>query len=103
MPQGGAPIALIVSIEGWKAMETAERCTRPWTEGLLERIKGEYREMPGLCLTPAQAARLWNLDPALASAALSRLANTGYLRRRIDGAYALSDGSRRACVRFLNP
>lgn len=84
-------------------METAEQRARPWTEGLLERIKGAYCEMPGLCLTPAQAARLWSLDAGLASAALSRLADTGYLRRQIDGAYALTDGSRRACVWFLDP
>ena len=84
-------------------METAQRSTRHRTEGLLDRIKVEYCEMPGLCLTPAQAARLWHVDTALASAALRRLAETGYLRRRFDGAYALTDGSRRACVWFLDP
>jgi hypothetical protein len=28
----------------------------------LRRVKGEYLEMPGLRLTPAQAQRLWGLD-----------------------------------------
>lgn len=84
-------------------METPECSARHRTEELLDRIKGEYCEMPGLCLTLAQAARLWNVDAARASTALRRLAETGYLRRRIDGAYTLSDGSRRACVWFLDP
>ena len=103
MARGGESFAFTVSMEGRKAMGAAERCAHPWTEGLLERITGEYCEMPGLCLTPAQAARLWNLDAAIASAALSRLTETGYLRRRSDGAYALTDGSRRACVWFMDP
>jgi hypothetical protein len=30
---------------------------------LLARIRAEYRDMPGLCLTAAQAARLWDLTP----------------------------------------
>jgi hypothetical protein len=30
--------------------------------GLASRIRGEYREMPGLRLTTAQAARLWQID-----------------------------------------
>jgi hypothetical protein len=84
-------------------METST-CSAPHrTEELLERIKGEYCEMPGLCLTPAQAARLWSVDTARALTALQRLAETGYLRRRIDGAYTLSAGSHRACVWFVDP
>ena len=31
---------------------------------LLQRIHGEYMEMPGLRLTIAQACRLWNVDAA---------------------------------------
>jgi hypothetical protein len=29
---------------------------------LLNRVRGEYAEMPGLTLTLAQAQRLWGLD-----------------------------------------
>ena len=29
---------------------------------VLQRIQGEYLEMPGLRLTPAQAQRLWGLE-----------------------------------------
>ena len=31
---------------------------------ILERVRGEFNEMPGLRLTPEQAARLWDLDRA---------------------------------------
>ena len=31
-------------------------------EDVLQRIQGEFVEMPGLCLTAAQAQRLWGLD-----------------------------------------
>jgi hypothetical protein len=30
--------------------------------GLVERVLGEYREMPGLALTMNQAQRLWGCD-----------------------------------------
>ena len=32
------------------------------TSRLLERVRSEYLEMPGLTLTAAQARRLWNMD-----------------------------------------
>ena len=30
---------------------------------LVERVRGEFNEMPGMQLTEAQAARLWGLEP----------------------------------------
>ena len=32
------------------------------TNSITERVRGEFREMPGLTLTVAQAGRLWSLD-----------------------------------------
>jgi hypothetical protein len=58
---------------------------------MLQRIRGEFREMPGLKLTIAQAARLWHLDPASSREFLDALVVDGILRRR-DGVYlAASD------------
>ena len=34
----------------------------PIDAGLVERVLGEYREMPGLALTIDQARRLWGCD-----------------------------------------
>jgi hypothetical protein len=46
---------------------------------LLARIRAEYREMPGLCLTPAQAARLWGLTPGACAEVLQALVADGTL------------------------
>lgn len=57
-------------------------------EDLLQRVRGEYLEMPGLQLTRAQAARLWGLGPDLASALLTALVDADFLVRTSDGRYA---------------
>ena len=54
---------------------------------VLTRIRGEYREMPGLGLTLAQAARLFHLDPAFCEAVLHRLVSEQFVYRRPDGRF----------------
>jgi Fic family protein len=54
---------------------------------ITERIRGEFREMPGLLLTAPQACRLWSLDPSTCHSALAQLVEEGFLWRRSDGAY----------------
>jgi hypothetical protein len=49
-------------------------------EDLHVRIHAEYREMPGLKLTLAQASRLFNLEPARCAEALGALVSGGVLR-----------------------
>jgi hypothetical protein len=51
-----------------------------WLGRVLELIHEEYEEMPGLCLTPPQAQRLWALDADTLRAALGRMVESGYLR-----------------------
>jgi hypothetical protein len=58
---------------------------------LEQRIHGEYLEMPGLALTPAQASRLWQLDLATAEALLAGLVLKGMLARTRDGAYRVRE------------
>lgn len=61
---------------------------RPDTRALItERVRGEFREMPGLTLTLAQAGRLWSLDSATCSDILNHLVDAGFLCRRADGAF----------------
>ena len=43
------------------------------------RITGEYRELPGLQLTLAQASRLFDTDPVTVEAALDRLVASSFL------------------------
>lgn len=52
------------------------------------RIRGEYREMPGLRLKPEQAMRLWSLDRPTCERALDDLVREGFLRRDATGRYA---------------
>ena len=60
-------------------------------EDVLRRIQAEYREMPGLKLTPAQAQRLWNLNRATCDAVLSYLVDRRFLFRTADGAFIRID------------
>ena len=55
----------------------------------LRRVKGEYLEMPGLRLTPAQAQRLWGLDRESCEALLGALVDARFLCKTRDGAFGL--------------
>ncbi len=56
---------------------------------LLRRIQTECLEMSDLRLTPAQAQRLWGLDPATCAAVLKTLVDKKFLVRTSDGAFVL--------------
>ena len=43
---------------------------------LLMRIRSEFHEMPGLCLTVRQAARLWNVDVTTSEQALKSMGDS---------------------------
>ena len=64
------------------------------TDALLQRVCGEFLEMPGLRLTCQQARRLWDLDESTCQAILDFLVDTRFLARpERDGAYSrLTDG-----------
>lgn len=49
-------------------------------EALVARILGEYREMPGLCLTKDQARRLWGCDAVTCDGLIDLLVARGILR-----------------------
>ena len=61
---------------------------------VIQLIETEYEEMPGLALTPRQAARLWGLNGAQSERLLSQLAERGFLIRDSRGNYR-----RRNCPR----
>jgi len=48
---------------------------------LVDRVRGEYLEMPGLTLTIVQAQRLWGLDETRCSSVLASLVDAGFLQR----------------------
>lgn len=56
---------------------------------LAQRARAEFREMPGMSLTTAQAARLWQLSPDTAEVLLAELVQAGFLVRRDGQQYKL--------------
>ncbi len=54
---------------------------------LINRARAEFREMPGMCLTATQAARLWSVSPDQAEQLLSELVQAGFLVRRAGHCY----------------
>ena len=61
---------------------------------VIQRVQGEYIEMPGLRLTTAQAQRLWGLDRAACDALLGALVDAKFLFRTRDGAFVRSEYAR---------
>lgn len=59
-------------------------------ENILQRVRGEFLEMPGLSLTPGQARRLWNLEPAACEMLLQALVADAFLRPTSSGAFVLA-------------
>ncbi len=57
----------------------------PLIEQLLQRVRGEFRDMPGLHLTTAQAARLFGVDADLCERLVGHLVDTRDLARGPDG------------------
>jgi Fic family protein len=70
-------------------MMNPSQTTSKAPDDLTVRARAEFREMPGMCLTTAQAARLWQLSPARAEELLSELVQSGFLVRRDGQRYRL--------------
>lgn len=64
------------------------------TDELLQRVRSEYLEMPGLRLTLAQAARFWCLDYLTCARLLDALVNARFLVLTSHGLYARSGFSK---------
>ena len=61
--------------------------TTPAVTQILQRIRSEYLEMPGLTLKPEQVQRLCGVDSAACESVLETLVESGFLSKRSDGAY----------------
>jgi hypothetical protein len=62
-------------------------------DDVLQRIQGEFVEMPGLRLTSAQARRLWGLERDVCDALLAALVDANFLSMTRDGAFVRTDGA----------
>jgi hypothetical protein len=56
-------------------------------QSVVQHIRGEFLESPGLRLTPWQIQRLWNLDVDDCSAAVQKLLDARFLREEKDGTF----------------
>lgn len=63
-------------------------------DDVLQRIQGEFVEMPGLRLTAAQAQRLWGLERDVCNALLGALVDAKFLLQTRDGAFIRMEGAR---------
>lgn len=61
-------------------------------DSLLRRVRGEYREMPGMRLTFEQAMRLWNLDRQACANVLNSLVASRFLQIDTTGRYRKAHG-----------
>jgi hypothetical protein len=62
-------------------------------EALLQRVREQYREMPGLKLTKSQATRLFGVAPSVCAAMLRALVMENFLSRAGDGEFVRSTTS----------
>ena len=60
-------------------------------EPLVQRVRDEFLEMPGLHLTPAQATRLWGLERDTCHAVIDALVTATFLRWTSRGAVTRAD------------
>jgi hypothetical protein len=58
---------------------------------IIQRVRGEYLEMPGLSLTEQQAQRLWHIDADACRSLFASLVDSGFLRRTSRGGYVRAD------------
>jgi len=58
-------------------------------ELLARRVRAEYLEMPGLCLTLEQAQRLWSVERRTCKALLKSLTDDRFLHRTERGLFVL--------------
>jgi hypothetical protein len=68
----------------------------PTHDPMLQRVRGEYLEMPGLRLTCRQAQRLWGFDEHTCRGILTSLVEAGFLHRTQDGMYTRATEGRAA-------
>jgi hypothetical protein len=68
---------------------TSRPCVNVPSAELVHRIRAEYLEMPGLCLSAPQAQCLFGLDAETCDAVLATLLDAKFLVRTHTGLFAM--------------
>ena len=69
---------------------------------VIARVRAEFLEMPGLCLTVPQAQRLCGLERTVCDLVLEELVDAKFLRVSPDGAYRRATEGGMAARRVLS-
>ena len=81
--------ALLTSGSPARAELSAPPTLSPFSfDDLVERIRAEFIEQPGLRLTESQGCRLWQIDWPTLHRVLSTLTDAAFLTSSADGRYA---------------
>jgi len=64
-------------------------------DSLVDRVRGEYGEMPGLRLTVSQACRLWHVDVPTCEMLFEQLVREGFLYKTEQSAYMAQSTTRK--------
>ena len=86
-------LACLAEDEPWLELmmtKKAPNATDP-LDAAMDRIRAEYCEMPGLCLTFEQMLRLWMLDRPTCRALVERLVDAQFLKATPGGQYVRYD------------
>jgi hypothetical protein len=62
-------------------------CIKEFHRKVVQRIREEFEEMPGLRLTVHEASRFWALDEDTCELVLTELATQGFLARGVDNRF----------------
>jgi hypothetical protein len=79
---------ITAAVPARSSSSTAAQLAQFSFEDLVERIRAEFLEQPGLRLTEAQASRLWQLDRGTCEKALGVLTSAAFLTCAADGRYS---------------
>jgi hypothetical protein len=78
---------VLVVIEDIMQTQDIQRALPAEIFDVITRVRNEYEEMPGMCLTLPQARRLLGLDQHTCAEIMNLLTDGGFLRRTRDGRY----------------
>ena len=77
---------------------TPEPARREYAD-VLQRVRGEFLEMPGLRLSEPQARRMWGLNAEQCAALLGALVDAKFLVRTRDGAFMRTENAALSVLR----
>ena len=70
----------MIAVEGAQAVEAV-------SINLVQRIREEFEEAPGLRITVREGSQFWGLDEVTCEQVLAQLLATGFLARGVDQRY----------------